>query len=74
VAAAGKIIAVNLDDTGVDIVVAWETSEMTISADGDSLQAALVRKAATDVVDASHTSGTGTSLASHNRETRRTKA
>jgi hypothetical protein len=51
VAATGRIIAVNLDDTGVEIVVEWDGIEETIRADGDSLQAAHVRRAAAEVVE-----------------------
>lgn len=52
VEASGRIVAVNLDDTGIDIVVAWETSEITISVKGDSLHADHVRNAAAEVVEA----------------------
>jgi hypothetical protein len=51
VTARGRIIYVNLDDTGVAITVEWGAVSETIEAGPDSLQAAVVRKAAEDVVE-----------------------
>jgi len=51
VAAKGTITFVTLDDTGVEIGVVWETQlTETIRVDADSLHAALVRRAAVEVV------------------------
>ena len=51
VPAQGRVTYITLDDTGLEVGVAWDTMiGETIRADADSVAAAIVREAAHEVV------------------------